>query len=229
MRSLYVVTEDAQACPLGRRERKKQETRSAIKRAALKLALEHGVEYVTVEQISEAADIAPRTFFNYFSYKDEALLGGSDVATAELRELLVSQPAWYSPLRALRSALDESDFVVGAEERREEMLDRHRLITANPSLLPHQLARYSEVERMFTEVMAQRLGVDAAQDLLPALFSSTATGVLRVATERWTVTTDRTLRSLIDEVFDLIEGGALLAAPTDDRTTTDNGTQEVSR
>lgn len=55
---------DSTSASLGRRERKKLETRRTIRQAALTLALEEGVDKLTVEAITEAADVSPRTFFN---------------------------------------------------------------------------------------------------------------------------------------------------------------------
>ncbi|MDR0345295.1 MAG: TetR/AcrR family transcriptional regulator, partial [Nocardiopsaceae bacterium] len=59
----------------GLRERKKQATRRALHDAALQLALERGLEHLTVEEISATADVSARTFFNYFPGKEEAILG----------------------------------------------------------------------------------------------------------------------------------------------------------
>ena len=57
-----------------RRERKKQETRQRMLEAAWNLFRERGYEETTVEEITEAADVAKGTFFNYFETK-EAVLG----------------------------------------------------------------------------------------------------------------------------------------------------------
>jgi AcrR family transcriptional regulator len=66
------------SCPtgaLGLRERKKRARHDAIVDAAQVLVLERGLDAVTVEEIAEAAGISPRTFFNYFDSKDDAVLG----------------------------------------------------------------------------------------------------------------------------------------------------------
>lgn len=59
----------------GLRARKKRATVSAIEMASLTLALEHGYDGFTVEQVCERADVSRRTFFNYFPTRDSPLLG----------------------------------------------------------------------------------------------------------------------------------------------------------
>jgi AcrR family transcriptional regulator len=61
--------------PQGLRERKRVATREAIQGAALRLALDRGLEHVTIEDVSREADISPRTFFNYFVSKEAAITG----------------------------------------------------------------------------------------------------------------------------------------------------------
>ena len=59
----------------GLRERKRRATRLAIQQAALRIAIEDGLAAVTVDEVSRRADISPRTFFNYFPSKEQAILG----------------------------------------------------------------------------------------------------------------------------------------------------------
>jgi AcrR family transcriptional regulator len=61
------------ALPL--RERKKAETWTALHEAAASLALQHGVDQTTVEAIASSAGVSPRTFFNYFPAKEDAIVG----------------------------------------------------------------------------------------------------------------------------------------------------------
>lgn len=69
------VKTDATPKPEGLRARKRRATENAIERSAVQLALEVGVENVTVEAICELADISRSTFFNYFSARDYAIVG----------------------------------------------------------------------------------------------------------------------------------------------------------
>jgi AcrR family transcriptional regulator len=58
---------------VGRRERKKEETKRRIYVAALELFHEKGFERTTVDEITERADVAKGTFFNYFPHKESVL------------------------------------------------------------------------------------------------------------------------------------------------------------
>lgn len=57
----------------GRRDRKRRELRERVYQVARQLFQEQGFESTTVEQIAEAADIAPATFFNHFHSKSGVL------------------------------------------------------------------------------------------------------------------------------------------------------------
>jgi AcrR family transcriptional regulator len=59
----------------GLREKKRHETRARLENATISLATRNGLDEVTVEMISEKANVSTRTFFNYFDSKEDALLG----------------------------------------------------------------------------------------------------------------------------------------------------------
>ncbi|MCE7002945.1 TetR/AcrR family transcriptional regulator [Kibdelosporangium philippinense] len=74
-----------------RRERKKQQTRRLISEVALELFISQGYEQTTVAQIAAAADVATKTFFNYFPSKEDVLLSdkghyGSEIPVKVIAE-----------------------------------------------------------------------------------------------------------------------------------------------
>lgn len=73
---------------MGRRERRAAETRVRLFRCALQLFAEHGFPNVTVEDITEAADVGKGTFFNYFGSKDDVLGVMAEIQLGKVREAL---------------------------------------------------------------------------------------------------------------------------------------------
>jgi AcrR family transcriptional regulator len=74
---------------VGRRERKKEETKRRIYVAALELFHEKGFERTTVDEITERADVAKGTFFNYFPHKESVLSFLSEEWLRRVEELAV--------------------------------------------------------------------------------------------------------------------------------------------
>jgi AcrR family transcriptional regulator len=71
---------------VGRRQRRAAETRLRLFRCALQLIAERGFPNVTVEDITEAADVGKGTFFNYFATKDHVLGVMPEIQLGKVRE-----------------------------------------------------------------------------------------------------------------------------------------------
>lgn len=99
-------TETAARAPMGRRERKAAETRERIFRSAIELFAERGPTHVTVEQITERADVGKGTFFNYFPNKEAVLtyFGGTQVQ--RLRAALESGEIQGAPREKISHLLE---------------------------------------------------------------------------------------------------------------------------
>ncbi|HWD24145.1 MAG TPA: TetR family transcriptional regulator [Acidimicrobiales bacterium] len=173
----------------GRRDRKKAATRRAIRSSALALVSERGFARVTVEDIADAADVAPRTFFNYFQSKESALIDFDPVGVETMRVNLLGRPADEPPLVALRTVLVE--YATNLAEDLDEpgghsaWFRRFCVVRAEPDLLGAYAAKMAEVERQITRAIADRLGVDTAGDPYPALLTATAFAAMRVAALHW--------------------------------------------
>src|SRR5215831_7252827 len=116
-----------------RRERKKLATRQALEDAALRLFAAQGYEQTTVEEIAEAADVAVRTFFRYFSSKQDVLFG--EVASDRLGRLhteLAARPLTEAPLDSVIAAMEKLD-LVGTDEE-QQILARLDLMRHQPTL-----------------------------------------------------------------------------------------------
>ncbi|MPY95486.1 MAG: TetR family transcriptional regulator [Acidimicrobiia bacterium] len=173
-----------------RRARKKRETFRALATAARELTLERGLECVTVEDIANAADVSVRTFFNYFSSKEEAIIGVEPSVVAALGAELEARPAEEDPLTALLAVLVSDTEELPETARRWQL--RAELVRRYPSLLPRHLAGLVEVERALVSALAARLGVDPERDLYPTLVVTSAVAVLR-STLAWWHDNDRPL------------------------------------
>lgn len=194
----------------GRRDRKKAETRQAIAAAALRLTLEHGPDGVTVEQISEAADVAPRTFFNYFSSKEEAILGADPERRAGLQADLAARPESEAPIDALRATL-VAHAIAYADEA-EQWAQHAQLSREHPSLFRTHVASFAEFERGLVQIIADRMGVDPERDLYPSLVVTTALTTMRVVLGYWQANRPgEPLSDVLDEAFRALAAG--LAPP----------------
>jgi AcrR family transcriptional regulator len=164
----------------GLRERKKQATRAALADAAWTLAAEHGVAAVTIEEIARAADVSPRTFFNYFSSKEEAVLERTAAVGNGLAAAIREQPAGL-PIGDVLSAAVESALAGMTLPTGTWLQTLQRMRETSPELVPHQLAMWERASRSITEAVAERTGTDADHDLYPKLVTAWLLGVWRVA------------------------------------------------
>jgi AcrR family transcriptional regulator len=172
------------------RERKKLATRRSLRRITLDLIVERGFTHVTVEEIAEAADVSPRTFFNYFPSKEAALFGADPERIAALRERVVHEAPGEPVLDALRAVV-VSDAQTVADELGElggdlaDWMRRMKVARADPHLRAAHAAQMAMVERAITEGLAERLGTDPDRDPYPGLLAATAAGVLRSSITFW--------------------------------------------
>jgi AcrR family transcriptional regulator len=95
----------------GRRERRAAETRIRLFRCALELIAQHGLANVTVEDITEAADVGKGTFFNYFPSKDHVLGVMAEIQRGKVEQAAsqaaLANKAIHSVIRNLMRRLAE--------------------------------------------------------------------------------------------------------------------------
>ncbi|WP_165367704.1 TetR/AcrR family transcriptional regulator [Phytoactinopolyspora endophytica] len=166
----------------GLRERKKAATRRALGEAALGLAMEHGVADVTVEAIAAAVDVSSRTFHNYFSSKEEAIVSVAADRIEDSVEALRSRPPEESNWDALETVMVED--LVGASGQGDP-LAQFLFIHENAALLSQEMTAVKCAIDRFSQVVAERSGTDTARDMYPHLQAGAAMLCTRAALTAW--------------------------------------------
>jgi AcrR family transcriptional regulator len=151
------------ARPCGLRERKKARTRAAIRQHALRLFREQGYAETTVEQIAEAAEVSPSTFFRYFPTKEDVVLQDDfdPIAIAKFEAL----PADMHPVAALRTAMREA-FAEAPAWQLEQFRELNRLTMSVPELRARALDEFLRSVRLAADLLAKRLGRDPSDNAI---------------------------------------------------------------
>jgi AcrR family transcriptional regulator len=171
---------DAAAGPAGLRERKRQQTRERLTRAAMALFLERGFEATTLDDIAAAADISRRSFFHYFASKEDVVFAWQEESTAALVAAIAARPADESMLTAAENAI--SAMVRQLEPG--EAIAMACLKRDNPALQARDQVKYEKLERALAEALGKRAGHRSAK-LQARLVAMISTGAMRIGGELW--------------------------------------------
>jgi AcrR family transcriptional regulator len=177
---------------MGLRERKRAQTRRRLEEAAIGLALRDGLDKVTVDAISERAEVSPRTFFNYFDSKDDAILGVSPPDVSE--ETLTRHLARYDGADLVESIIGLLIAVLGPFID-EPAMHRSRLdvIRQHPQLLERLMARMARmneqlIEAASTLIVRSGTAADPVSEGIAETVLMTCAGGIRAATKQWSAT-----------------------------------------
>ncbi|MBO3750660.1 TetR family transcriptional regulator [Streptosporangiaceae bacterium NEAU-GS5] len=161
------------------RERKKQATREALRTAALRLALERGPDNVRVDDIAEAAGVSPRTYNNYFSSREQAIVAAVTAdRAAHLAATVAARPADVGLSDAVIDAV-VGLYTSSDDHRRDALL----MITSNPALRACYVDVVTTIEDPLADAIAER---HPEIDLLTAHVLSACVGAAaKVALRQW--------------------------------------------
>jgi AcrR family transcriptional regulator len=187
----------------GLRERKKARTRAAIQQEALRLFREQGYEATTIEQIAEAAEFSPSTFFRYFPTKEDVVMYDDldPVVIAAYRK----QPAALGPIQALRNAMRQVFAAIPPDAVRD-MRERFELIMAVPELRSRMVDELIRNIEMMAGLVAERVGKpadDLAVRAFAGAFIGAITGVIFTAPADGSVD----YFALLDQTMEHFESG----------------------
>lgn len=165
--------------PTSLRERKKRATRQALRAAALRLALERGPENVRVEEIAEAAGVSPRTYNNYFSSREQAIVAGiAGDRAARIAAAVVARPAGVGLGDAVIDAV-VGLFTDSGEHPREALL----MIASSAALRASYVDTVGAIEDPLAEAIIERCrGIER---LTAQVLSAGVGAATRVALRQW--------------------------------------------
>jgi AcrR family transcriptional regulator len=175
---------------LGLRERKKARTRAAIREHALRLIREQGYDATTVEQIAEAAEVSPSTFFRYFPTKEDVVL--QDDLDLLWMDAFRAQPSGLSPIAAMRAALHEG--FANMSEADMAVLRETMDLAAIPAIRARMLDELGRTTQLLASAIAERTG-RAADDFAVL---TVAGAVLGVAMSAWFSTANDDIEAFAD-------------------------------
>jgi AcrR family transcriptional regulator len=166
----------------GLRERKKLETRLALARAAMRLFEERGYSATSIDDIAAAANVSRRTFFRYFSSKDEVFIVDPGGKLEALHVALAEGPAEEPTIEALRRGIRA---LATAYYDPELVRAEARLSDVEPTMAAAALAYQVRWEEALAGEVAADLRVDIDSDPRPRIIAHAVVAILRAAVATW--------------------------------------------
>jgi AcrR family transcriptional regulator len=180
-------------------DRKRQLVRDEITRVAWALFDRKGYEATTVEAIAAAAGISRRSFFRYYSSKEDVAVGTSDDYAEDYLAAFARRPKEEPPLvsiqRVLRSLIAER---VADVPRSVAIV---RLLRRSRTLRRAMLERHARLEERLAVLIAERTGADARRDPGPVLLAFLARALSDTAFNVWYDQRPADVGAMVDGLF----------------------------
>jgi AcrR family transcriptional regulator len=162
--------------------RKQQLVREAIWDAAVTLFSEKGFDETTVDDIAQASGVSRRSFFRYFSSKNDLMAHGIVNYGTSLTDAIRACPRTYSPSQLFReTVLAVAKQSAPAARTRKIM----RIAAKYPAAREAQLTKLAEVQEQLAEVFAERLASSGPGDPRPHLMAGLTLTTLSATFRMW--------------------------------------------
>jgi len=184
---------------IGRRERKRQETKNRIVTAGLRLFGLHGYEATTLDAIAAEAGISRRTFFHYFESKDDILLSMQSGLGEMLVAAIDAQPLAKPPLQSVRDAM----VGLAAPYQPAELIAIDRLMRSSETVIARKQAAYVRDEALVFAALQARYPREPEMSL--RLVASLCISAVRLSLDAFTREEGRRpIAELVAEIFDAL-------------------------
>jgi AcrR family transcriptional regulator len=198
----------AEVAAAGLRERKKARTREALLEAAMDRFARQGFDGTTVEEIAEACEVSPRTFFRYFPSKEHVLFADSAVKrerlVASIAERAVDEPAFTALTAAMRALAADRIY------DRAALVTRFKVVAESPHLRTYKAEHEHGWESEVVDALERRAlaGHHHVSRVELQLITAVTTATFRVALDVWVSDpSSPDLVVLLDEAFGRLASG----------------------
>ncbi|MEV4944033.1 TetR family transcriptional regulator [Streptomyces zaomyceticus] len=189
----------------GLRMKTRQAVTEALADTALELFDTAGFDQVTVADIVAAAGISQRSFFRYFSNKEDVVFGDRIPSAEEVRDELLRHLDDVSAWDALRASFRTASLQMDDDNGRWKRATR--VICHTPGLRARYLEKHlAWTDALVPEIVSRMPSGGPEAELRAHTMINTALGCFDVALMRWSDSeTDLSLTALVDEVFGFVQ------------------------
>jgi AcrR family transcriptional regulator len=183
--------------PVAIGERKRRAIRGELSEVALRLLTDRDFDSLTIDQIASAAGISRRTFFRYFTSKEDMVFAFLDQWAVQLAADIVARPADEDPVAAVQNSFRQ--LTAAYDDRALELV---RLVRETPMLREQEKINREHLRLAVVNALATRLGVSPEKDMRPQILATIAFAPLDAAMFAWFGSrSDEEIGKLLDEAL----------------------------
>jgi AcrR family transcriptional regulator len=187
--------------PVAIGERKRRAVRGELSEVALSLLADRAFDSLTIDEIAAAAGVSRRTFFRYFTSKEDVVFAFLDQWAVRLAADIVARPAQEDPVAAVQNSFRQ---LTAAYD--DQALSLVRLVRETPSLREQERINREHLRMAVVNALAARLGLDAERDMRPQILATIAFAPLDAAMLAWfSNRSDEEVGRLLDEALRTFE------------------------
>ena len=180
-------------------DRKQDFVRGAIWDAAVDLFVEKGFERTTVDDIARAAGVSKRSFFRYFSSKNDLMGQGMVSYGTLIADAIRSCPPSASPLEVLRTTVRHVAAGAAAYPRVRKIAN---VASTSVAAREAQLSRVAELENRVADAFRARS--QPRDDLAPRLLAELTLSILDVTFREWLKHEQQDILQTTEQVFSVL-------------------------